>query len=873
MANEFRTVQYRGSGAQTNAYIGVSSGQAALDSDIDYNSKQVRTAAEARLQQERASIDNQRRVDSIAIDNARLTASQMNSSNEALLRGQQIFGEQRLANMKLREDQTQEIKKLQILHEQKRSELSVLNKQQESESLTAFGQQMLQFSQTLWKQNVEEQKRKAEEMESFAVLDYVLNPDLGEMIKVDQAQYTRLAKQGELSQLAQKLEATGLPNDAARLRASNPFYLHTMQEMSTLTATNELPDYLNKVVLQAQQSGVLVKGDPDYDLKLQAIQYDSLRKFITEKGLSGMNPVVVARYLQGPMMQALSGVSKQFNAENNRHVKEAAAAQALGDGIASFRTLSDPVEVNKHVSQVMSQSGPEGLEKLLDGVMRQASLTGDNAPVVALMEHPAMAPYLGKYASWEKNRVAEAEASLEKQNQDRYKLLVAQYDMEIRRANPADLPAIRDRHLQSASGLPYELANKLEEHIWSVRPGSVGNLDSRVRDVIDLGDEKDLRRLLQNPALTNTQKEELNKAVQARQKAMSPEAKQALEQAKNLIISPEILPDKLKSATAINPYVKQQVDAVIKQRESVLERRSKEYWSRPNASVEGYQKWLETQNQDLIKRKIVIDQYGNVPELGEQARVPKATQQIPPTATVSHNGRQVVWMLKDETRQALLKGAYGDVNPRRTVVATPQEIMAVDNYYASTGVYPKQWLALAVRTRVKPDELLSIQAGLHGMRGSPSLPPTRSRPADATTGAGQPGTPVTRATAQQFALSSGLSPRGALWFATNMMDESTGRPNAVHDSGTGYGLFGHRLGRKDALVQYAAQRGVNPSDGQMQLQFALDEIKSRYPDVWRTVSAPNPSLNDLWRASRTWLGFSESVYTKRFNSLRTALGE
>jgi hypothetical protein len=873
MANEFRTVQYRGSGAQTNAYVGVSSGQGALDSNIDYNNRQLRTATEERLQQARASIDNQRRVDAIATDNARLTASQMNASNEALLRGEQLVGEQRLANIKLREDQTQEIRKLQLLHEQKRDELSLINKQQNNESLTAFGQQMLQFSQSLWKSNVEEQKRKAEQMQAFAVLDYVLNPNIGETIRVDQAQYTRLAKQGELSQLAQKLEASGLPNDAARIRASNPFYLHTMQEMSALTATNELPDYLNKVVLQAQQQGVLVKGDPDYDLKLQAIQYDSLRNFITEKGLSGMNPVVVARYLQGPMMQALAGVSKQFNSENNRHVKEAAASQALGDAIASFDTLTDPVEVNKHISQNIAQGGVDSLERLFDGISRQASLTGNNAPLVALMEHPAMAPYLGKFASWEKNRLAEAEAALEKQNADTFKLLQAQFDMEIRRANPGDLPAIRDRFLQQASGLPYELASKLEEHIWSVRPGSVGNLDSRVRDVIELGDEKDLRRLLQNPALTNTQKEELNKAVAARQKAMSPEAKLALEQAKNLIISPEILPPQLKSATAINPFVKRQIDAVIKQREETLERRSREYWSRPNASVEGYQKWLDTQNADLIKRKISIDQFGNVPELGEQARAPKATQQIPPTATVSHNGRQVVWMLEDKTRQALLKGAYGDVNPRRTVVATPQEIMAVDNYYASTGVYPKQWLALAVRTRVKPDELLSIQAGLHGMRGSPSLPPTRSRPADAATGAGQPGTPVTRATAQQYALSAGLSPRGALWFATNMMDESTGRPTAVHDSGTGYGLFGHRLGRKEALIQYAAQRGVNPSDGQMQLQFALDEIKSRYPDVWRTVSAPNPSLNDLWRASRTWLGFSESVYNKRFNSLRTALGE
>ncbi|AGF91078.1 hypothetical protein S-CBP2_0039 [Synechococcus phage S-CBP2] len=875
MANEHRTVQYRGSDVQRNAYIGVPNGQQALDSDINYQNKQLQRSSEALLQQEAATIRNNERVDRISLSNQRLQLEAMNSRNNAVLKNEQMFGEQQLNNMKLREDQSLQIKQLQIMHQQKSDEFKLLNQRQDTESITRFGVLMLPFSKTLWEQNVKEQDKKAEEMKAHATLDYVLNPNLGEMLRVDQAQYGRLAKQGEASALAAELEKQGLPNDAARIRASNPFYLHTMQEMAALTATNELPDFLNKVVMQAQETGVLTKGDPDFAVKLQAIQYDGLKTFIREKGLTNMNPVVVARYLQGPMLQALAGVSRQYNAENNRVVKEATKSQALGDAMASFSTLTDATEVNKHVSQVYAQGGPEALAELFNGITAQADLLGDNAPVVSLMQHPMMAQrFQGQYAKWEERRIQRAEANLRQQNEDNYKLATAQWDLQVGRANPADLPRLREEFLSQHEGsLSIERYAALEKHVMGTKAVDAGHLQTRVDDVISLGDERDIAQALKNPAITNEMKAQLQKAAQARQKEMDPQAQQALKSAQNLVLGKPLEGLKKQYNTAVNPLFTKQIDAVIKERQDELARRTRIYWAQPNATIEGYQDWLATKNKDLLEAPIQVDQHGRVLELGKMSQVPERTKTIPPTAVVPYKGRNVVWMTESSTREALLKGSYGHINSQQVVVVSPQEVVAIDAQYARTGVYPPEFLALAVRARVRPDELLAHQAAIHGMGGSPSLAPVRSKPGDATTGVSAPGAPLSRATAQQMALSAGLSPRGAIWLATNMMDESSGKPTAVHDGGDGYGLFGHQGGRLENMKAYAAAKGKDISDGTMQVQFALDEIRTRYPEVWRTVTAPNPSLNDLWRASKAWEGFHHSVYEHRFNSLRTALGE
>ena len=51
----------------------------------------------------------------------------------------------------------------------------------------------------------------------------------------------------------------------------------------------------------------------------------------------------------------------------------------------------------------------------------------------------------------------------------------------------------------------------------------------------------------------------------------------------------------------------------------------------------------------------------------------------------------------------------------------------------------------------------------------------------------------------------------------NVVQESGGDPNKVHDGGTGYGLYGARLGRRDKMLSWLSQNGFakNSAEGQM----------------------------------------------------------
>ena len=91
------------------------------------------------------------------------------------------------------------------------------------------------------------------------------------------------------------------------------------------------------------------------------------------------------------------------------------------------------------------------------------------------------------------------------------------------------------------------------------------------------------------------------------------------------------------------------------------------------------------------------------------------------------------------------------------------------------------------------------------------------------------------------AISSGASPNEAALLASAAGAESNYNPNAVHDNGTGFGLFGHRLDRLDAMRR---EFGDRPTLEQ-QIVFALKELRSR-PEGQLVATAKTPE--ELTRA-------------------------
>lgn len=93
--------------------------------------------------------------------------------------------------------------------------------------------------------------------------------------------------------------------------------------------------------------------------------------------------------------------------------------------------------------------------------------------------------------------------------------------------------------------------------------------------------------------------------------------------------------------------------------------------------------------------------------------------------------------------------------------------------------------------------------------------------------------------AQYLIQNHGFSPEQAAAMVGNLYQESGFNPTAVHDNGTGFGMGGWRLDRRDALLNFAKQAGRDPRDPQTQLDFFATELKGR-PEFAQFQQAQTP---------------------------------
>lgn len=883
MAQQFRTVEYQGQRAERQGYIAAPSGQPALDANAEFQQRQLVRAQEGVNQSNQMALRNNERLDAVALDNQRLVAAQSSARNEAVLRSTQMLGEQRLRNMQLRDNWQSEIERIRLTHQTMRDEFNIRLQSQETDALTQLGANIAQFSTTLWKQQAEGINKKNQEIQAQGLMDELLgfgSTTIEDLSKVDVSQYQRLARQGESAIVANQLDQNGRPVDATRIRSDNPFYLYGRSEGQVLKAQGELPAYLTKVVEQAQDSGMLVKGDPNADVALGVVLNTAARKFFIEKGLTGVAPAVVAKYMGDTLIRTQAQLTKAFNSENRAFVKEAQEAVALGQGQLAFDSVGqNPAEGSKVVSQVINASGVEGLDKLFKGYAAQANLTGNRAPLDNLMLDPRMAYKVGDYSQFQQQWQETAARNADKANKEYASRIEGSFLARLSEASPADVPGLRQEFSDLARTLPIDLAGPLLEKIGKTSIADASSATTALDDIIELTPQAQLpaaiaRFKAENPTLPNSVLQKADKAIKAFEKAMSPEAQQALDEAKSLVLA--TIDPKASALRKLNPTADQQINAIVKARQSELENRAKVYFQRPGASVDGFRNWLQQNNQDLVKKPIAADGNGNFPELGLRAK-PTPTSTAAPVPVTPYRNRQVTFFVTQNERDKLIQGHYGRVNATKAIVLTPNEVQAAAASYEAGNGHLGLVKQVAARVGMTPEALIMNQAALHGMPGRLEAPKDlRSTPAyQRGTGNGQQVKPDY---ARSFGLSSGLSQRGATWFATVIKDESGGNPNALHDSDaqgnpTGFGLFGHRNSRREALFSFAKQRGMPPSDPLLQMEFAISEIKTSYPSVWAKITAPNPTTNQLWTAMKDWLRFSETVHTQRYNSLLNALGE
>jgi hypothetical protein len=127
----------------------------------------------------------------------------------------------------------------------------------------------------------------------------------------------------------------------------------------------------------------------------------------------------------------------------------------------------------------------------------------------------------------------------------------------------------------------------------------------------------------------------------------------------------------------------------------------------------------------------------------------------------------------------------------------------------------------------------------------------------------------------QFGKANRMSERGAIAFATMVKDESSGNPRNIGDGGDSFGLMQwnkrYSPDRVKRLNDFATQFGKPVTDPAVQLNYALYELKNFYPSAWEVLKSPNPTTNQLFRATVQYLGFDKSLEKKREASLEANL--
>ena len=124
----------------------------------------------------------------------------------------------------------------------------------------------------------------------------------------------------------------------------------------------------------------------------------------------------------------------------------------------------------------------------------------------------------------------------------------------------------------------------------------------------------------------------------------------------------------------------------------------------------------------------------------------------------------------------------------------------------------------------------------------------------------------------QMLMQRGLSPVQAAALAGHMSQESGFNPAAYNQQEGAVGLLQHRLDRRDALNNFAASRGVAPTDLPTQLDFILQEMRTTEKNRGGADFLAGGDLPTLHAALKRYIRYGDDSDAKRIANAQALLG-
>lgn len=904
MAKEqpFRSIEMRGRQSSVRSDLQAADHTKQLAEFNRREMQKLQSAHEARSAAQRFQNFNTQVLNETAIQQQRLEAANLSTNAELAAKSNEILGRQRLQGERMRIEQEDQIRKMRNSQEIIRNQLQQQLSQQQANSISEFGNQLLNFSQTLYKQKADAINEANKRLQAQGQLDGMLQRYGAPNIELDEAQSSRVATGMRIDNEARQLDNQGLPNDATNLRSHNGFYQYGVQEGIAIKSALELKGYLQNAKEEAIAAGVLQFGDQNADQKLQLFIQQKTIDFMVERGLTSLAPEIQNKYLAKSLITAQLEINAEFNEANREFTLESSIGLARNQIRTSAKSpefaadlpnmlnqlyAKDPTGFSENLGKVFIDLKADALEansmQALDTLI--TVINADDRLIAAGQD------VISDYLEFEEEFDRKAAKAANDGAKETAENIKAQFLLTVNSGqitSASDLAKQKAFFTEQANQLPFTQAGPLLQYLNNYTVSDLKVVQNANEAFLSEGPTptEARARVVQYPGMGEAEKERLLQYADRLEKTLedNPDYKPILDQslAQIELTRPELKQAQLQQ----HPHIKGQIDTAIKRRQERLKQRFYAWASdgQGDKAPKDFQEWLQLPaQQQLLSTPVQVistnlgrgQRVMSVPELrvdlGEYEQGAEFTKgdEFPTGLTLTEidytDGKKAVFYTTPDLRARARSGKFGILDSERGVFLTRPEVMAMGAAYEATGAVDPLLRDLSARANVTPRRFLNDQGALLGMQGSIEEPKEIVIPTNPSTGS------VSRQTAETFAQNKGLSRRGAIWFAHVMMSESAGKPTQTHDQNTGYGLFAHRLSRRDQLFAFAEAKGKDKSDPVTQMEFALYELQTFYPSIYNTITSPNPSTAQLVAAQYDWMRYAAEHKAYRAKTLTDQL--
>ena len=829
------------------------------------------------------------RANEVNLQNTRNSISAFQAAQQGDLAKAELLGRADINNLNLQNESQARADRLALGSSELNSQLQLRNAAYLSNSVTNLGEALVGFSATLWNKRVEQIDKENEALR-VEFLNKELNNINGTadatIAKVNAIETAKVIESGKANAAADQFEAIGRPNEAALIRANNPFALQGTQQGIAIKASLGYETRLTNII----ENSSLDPLDPGYQQKLLALIDLSSKEYIKETGLNTISSAIAVKYFGFQKAQTEAAIIARYNNQSNKAVKSAlvVTAESLAFNnyriIAGLPTAQQQSEILKVVESNRQANGGNAIDGQM-AVLKQFLKAADDSGNFDLVDkfvnmnrgdgnpYGATPGMQEVYVTGKRIFDQKQGAQLSKFNDDQLQSIVANYKLAFATGDPDQ---IRQAQKDSYSSLLKIGSPEAKLAAAEILNDNAGDAPA-IKQALELADDKgylDKRFLDANRSkMTKDTYEMWSKRLDQTSKLKTDPAFKSVLDSMEIKIMNAASTGNAQQAKTIGTWGTKAANEFAKLQSQKFNAFAKDWLAQnPGATAKDFQDWAKGLEPSYTNpAQFTVDPSTSLPA-GMRSMAPELSTQKLVSRIPRGDGTFSEDYRHPKIQQALRTGGIPlkTVNFSTDFVWTKQQTQEAVEQAEKTGSWPSYVTDITSRSGRDAKSLVQAQARLYGGSGVIVLPGNYQLP---TSALGV--TYVDKNTAQSFAKSNGFSKAGAIAYSTMIQDESGGDPMAIGDSGDASGLFQwnnrYSPDRVSRLQKFAKAQGKSSSDPGVQLQYSMYEMKNYYRDSWVIFTSPNPTTNQLFRATVNYLGFSPKVYAQRKASLEANL--